>query len=97
MSDASADHREPVIVGSYVDVGEAEVAQAKLRAFGIEAAIVDRVEGGAIPMAEMDAGVGVEVRAADAEDARRVLGPPDKEPGSAADESDADESAGSSA
>ena len=52
--------------------GEAEVAQAKLRAFGIEAALVDQVEGGVIHT-EGEPGVVVEVPAADAQDAQRIL------------------------
>lgn len=66
------DHREPVAVGSYSTEGEAEVAQAKLRAFGIEAALVDQVEGGVIQV-EGEPGVIVEVPAADAQDAMRIL------------------------
>ena len=50
MSDSPpVDHREPVVVATYVDLGEAEIAQAKLRAFGIEAEILDQAEGGVIP------------------------------------------------
>ena len=50
MSDPPpVDHSEPVVVATYVDLGEAEVAQAKLRAFGIEAVILDQAEGGVIP------------------------------------------------
>ena len=66
------EHAEPVVVGGYSDTGEAEVAQAKLRAFGIESVIVDRVEGGTIMVVD-EGGVGLEVRAADAEDARAIL------------------------
>ena len=36
-------------MATYVDLGEAEVTQAKLRAFGIEAVILDQAEGGVIP------------------------------------------------
>ncbi len=71
MSDAGADHREPVIVATFLDAGEAEVAQAKLRAFGIEAMVVDQAE--MIPTVEAAGGVGVEVRAADADDALAIL------------------------
>ena len=66
------DHREPVAVASYSTEGEAEVAQAKLRAFGIEAALVDQIEGGVIQV-EGEPGVIVEVPAADAQDAQRIL------------------------
>ena len=69
---ADEDHREPVAVASYATTGEAEVAQAKLRAFGIEAALVDQIEGGVI-VVEGEPGVVVEVPAADAQDAMRIL------------------------
>ena len=71
MSDAGADHREPVIVATFLNAGEAEIAQAKLRAFGIEAMVVDQAE--MIPTVEAAGGVGVEVRAADADDAAAIL------------------------
>ena len=66
------DHSEPVAVASYATEGEAEVAQAKLRAFGIEAALDDQVEGGAI-VVDGEPGVIVEVPAVDADDARRII------------------------
>jgi len=73
MNSANPDeHSEPVAVASYATEGEAEVAQAKLRAFGIESALDDQVEGGMVAV-EGEPGVIVEVRAVDAEDARRVL------------------------
>jgi len=82
MSDAGADHREPVIVATFPDAGEAEIAQAKLRAFGIEAIVTDQAE--MIPTLEASGGVGVEVRAADADDALAILsedgGEPEPEP-----------------
>ena len=71
MSDVD-EHAEPVAVASFETTGEAEVAQAKLRAFGIEAAIDDQIEGGTLPV-EGEAGVIVTVRPADADDARRIL------------------------
>ncbi len=80
------DHREPVAVASYATTGEAEVAQAKLRAFGIEAALIDQVEGGVV-LTEGEPGVLVEVPAADAQDAQRILSEDD-----VADEGVADES-----
>ena len=67
------DHREPVVVATYTDLGEAEIAQAKLRAFGIEAEILDQAEGGVIPTIELPVGIGVSVRAIDADDAFRIL------------------------
>jgi hypothetical protein len=66
------DHSEPVAVASFATEGEAEVAQAKLRAYGIEAMLDDLVEGGTIAV-EGEPGVTVAVRAADADDARRIL------------------------
>ena len=61
------------MVALYVDLGEAEVAQAKLRAFGIESVVLDQAEGGTIPTVELPLGIAVEVKAADAEDALRIL------------------------
>lgn len=66
------EHAEPVPVATCETTGEAEVVQAKLRAYGIEAAIDDQIEGGTLPV-EGEPGVIVTVRAADAEDARRIL------------------------
>ena len=72
MSDSpSADHSEPVVVATYADRGEAEIAQAKLRAFGIESAVLDQAE--VIPTIELTVGIGVEVKAVDADDAFRIL------------------------
>jgi len=73
MSDSTTDHPEPVVVATYIDLGEAEVAQAKLRAFGIESVILDQAEGGTIPTRELPVGIALEVRAADADDAFRIL------------------------
>ena len=69
---SSDDHSEPVAVASYATEGEAEVAQAKLRAFGIESALDDQIEGGTIRV-EGEPGVIVQVPADAAEDARRIL------------------------
>ncbi len=69
---AGDEHAEPVAVASFATVGEAEVAEAKLRAYGIEAAIDDQIEGGTLPV-EGESAVIVTVRATDADDARRVL------------------------
>jgi hypothetical protein len=65
-------HAEPVVVAGFADVGEAEVVQAKLRAFGIEAFLDDQAEGGTLPT-EGEGSIYVLVRAADAADARQVL------------------------
>jgi len=80
MSDdvSAEEHAEPVAVAAFTDVGEAEIAQAKLRAFGIEAFVDDQVEGGILPV-EGDGSVLVLVRAADADDARTVLADPGEE------------------
>jgi hypothetical protein len=86
MTADAEDHREPVAVASYATTGEAEVAQAKLRAFGIEAALIDQVEGGVV-LTEGEPGVLVGVPAADAQDAQRILSEDD-----VADEGVADES-----
>ena len=72
------DHSEPVAIVSYATYGEAEVAQAKLRGYGIEAELDDQIEGGTVAV-EGEPGVIVEVRAADAEDARRILNEEDAE------------------
>jgi hypothetical protein len=63
---------EPAVVGAYLTAGEAEVAQAKLRAFGIDSAIDDQIEGGTLFM-EDEPGVFVQVRDQDAAEARRLL------------------------
>ena len=51
MTDESSEtHPEPVVVAAYPDRGEAEVTVAHLLANGIEAFIVDQVEGGTVPI-----------------------------------------------
>jgi len=73
MTEESPDnHAEPVAVAVHPDRGEAEVTVAHLAANGIEAFIVDQVEGGTIPM-EGEWGVAVVVKAVDADLAREVL------------------------
>ncbi|HZB42042.1 MAG TPA: DUF2007 domain-containing protein [Ilumatobacter sp.] len=73
MSDESPDnHAEPVAVAVHPDRGEAEVTVAHLAANGIEAFIVDQVEGGTIPM-DGEWGVAVVVKAVDGDLAREVL------------------------
>jgi hypothetical protein len=71
--DASDQHPEPVVVATYPDRGEAEVTKAHLAANGIEAFIVDEVEGGMLPV-DGEAGVTVLVPAQDEAAARLVLG-----------------------
>jgi hypothetical protein len=76
-SDGSPDlHAEPVAVAVHPDRGEAEVTVAHLAANGIEAFIVDQVEGGTVPV-DGEWGVAVVVKAVDAELASRVLAPDD--------------------
>lgn len=65
-------HPEPTPVASFATEGEAEVAQAKLRAFGVDSALDDQVEGGSVPIDGED-GVIVEVRPGDADEARQIL------------------------
>ena len=73
MTEESPDnHAEPVAVAVHPDRGEAEVTVAHLAANGIEAFIVDQVEGGTIPM-EGEWGVAVVVKAVDADLAREIL------------------------
>jgi hypothetical protein len=73
ITDESPDeHAEPVAVAVHPDPGEAEVTVAHLAANGIEAFIVDQVEGGLVPI-EGEWGVAVVVKAVDAELARQVL------------------------
>ena len=71
-TDSSDDHAEPVVVATYPDRGEAEVTKAHLASNGIEAFVIDEVEGGMLPV-EGEAGVTVLVHAQDAEAARQVL------------------------
>jgi len=71
--DAPDQHPEPVVVATYPDRGEAEVTKAHLAANGIEAFIVDEVEGGMLPV-DGEAGVTVLVPAQDEAAARLVLG-----------------------
>ena len=66
------EHPEPTAVATYETEGEAEVAQAKLRAFGVDSALDDQIEGGSVPI-EGEGGIRVEVRAEDAADAREIL------------------------
>jgi hypothetical protein len=71
-ADDATDHPEPEAVAAFATAGEAEVAQAKLRAFGVDSALDDQVAGGSVPI-ESEEGVFVEVRAEDAADAREIL------------------------
>ena len=71
-ADETSEHAEPVTVGSFATLGEAEVAQAKLAGYGIESVVIDPVEGGVIPV-EGEAGLALQVRARDARDAVAIL------------------------
>ena len=71
-SNEASIHDEPVAVASYSTRGEAEIVEAKLRAFGIESAIEDVIEGGAMPV-EGESGVAILVHPNDADEARRLL------------------------
>lgn len=66
------EHAPPVRVASYGTAGEAEVAAAALRSSGIDAALIDSVEGGAVPVLG-EPGVLVEVHPDDADVAIRLL------------------------
>ena len=66
------EHGDPVIVAIHGDRGEAEVTVAHLRASGIEAQIIDEVEGGTVPV-DGELGVAVMVPATEAEAARQAL------------------------
>lgn len=70
--DSPDEHAEPVAVAVHHDPGEAEVTVAHLAANGIEAFIVDQVEGSLVPI-EGEWGVAVVVKAVDADLARDVL------------------------
>jgi len=70
--DDHTEHLEPAEVASYATLGEAEVAQAKLRAYGVDAFLDDQVEGGIVPI-EGESGVIVTVRAQDATSAASIL------------------------
>ncbi len=75
-SDATPErpHLDPVVVASYPDRGEAEVSLAHLRGEGIEAFILDEIEGGVL-LVEGEGGVRIVVHAEDAEVARALLEP----------------------
>ena len=62
MSSVEPDeHSDPVAVASYATAGEAEVAKAKLGAYGIDAALDDQIEGGTV-VVDGESRVNVEVR-----------------------------------
>lgn len=69
-------HREPIVVASYRDRGEAEISLAHLRSEGIDAFILDEIEGG-ILLVDGEGGVRIVVHAEDAEVAAALLAPMD--------------------
>jgi hypothetical protein len=73
MDSFKEDHSEPVFIGSFVTAGEAEIAVAHLRANDIEAVIVGSVETDGLPI-QGEPGALLEVRHADAAEARELLG-----------------------
>jgi hypothetical protein len=66
------EHPEPAVVATFRDRGEAEVVAAKLIGAGLDAVIVDAVEGGLVPI-DGEAGIVVAVPATEADAARAVL------------------------
>ena len=72
MSDS--EHPAPAIIATFPDRGEAEVVAAKLISAGLEAVVVDEVEGGSLPV-DTEPGVVVAVPATDEAAARAVLAP----------------------
>jgi hypothetical protein len=74
MSDEpnTGDHRPPVVVARHSDRGEAEVTRARLAAAGLDAQVVDDVEGGTVPV-DGEAGVAVAVPADQGATARALL------------------------
>ena len=79
MDTENEGHEAPIAVASFGTRGEAEVAEAKLRAYGIEASFDDDIEGGAIPV-EGELVVSVLVRPGDVADAQRILESEDDQP-----------------
>lgn len=70
-SDAAA-HPEPAIVASFLDRGEAEVVAAKLIGAGLNAVVVDEVEGGSVQV-DTESGVVVAVPAGEEAAAHALL------------------------
>ena len=66
------DHSTLVTVATFATAGEAEVAQAKLRAYAIESSLDDDVSGGTVPT-NGKGGVTVLVPSRDAKTALTVL------------------------
>jgi hypothetical protein len=67
-----ADHRPPVVVARHPERGEAEVTRARLAGAGLDAHLIDDVEGGAVPV-DGEPGVAVAVPADQAAAARALL------------------------
>jgi hypothetical protein len=71
-NEPAGDHRPPVVVARHADRGEAEVTCAHLRSAGVDAHVIDEVQGGTVPI-DGEPGVAVAVSAADEVVARTVL------------------------
>ena len=70
----SNDHPAPAVIATFPDRGEAEVVAAKLIGAGLDAVVVDEVEGGSVPV-DTEPGVIVAVPATEEAAARAVLAP----------------------
>lgn len=69
---AREDHRPPIVVARHPERGEAEVTRARLVAAGLDAQVIDDVEGGTMPV-DGEPGVAVAVPADQAAAARALL------------------------
>lgn len=73
VTDSTSEHPAPAIIATFPDRGEAEVVAAKLIGAGLDAVVVDEVEGGSLPV-DTEPGVVVAVPATEEAAARAVLG-----------------------
>ena len=74
MTDSTPDHPAPAIIATFPDRGEAEVVAAKLIGAGLDAVVVDEVEGGSVPV-DTEPGVVVAVPGPQGAAARALLAP----------------------
>lgn len=65
---------ELVTVVTYPDVAEAELAQERLEAEGIQAFVIGAQSGGVMPFLAQSEGVRVQVKPEDVERAKEILG-----------------------
>jgi putative signal transducing protein len=65
--------KDPTIVRTFADRGEAEIARSLLQAEGIDASVPAEERGGLTPPEEFLSGVQLVVEAADVERARELL------------------------